>query len=141
MLDAIPAGGLVHIAAHGHHEQDNPLFSGVLLADGLLYGYDVAPNPAIPAQVVLSSCDVGRTDDRPGGEPLGLVAALLRSGVSTVIAGTSRVSDQVAAAVMPAYHQRLQAGDSPAIALAGAIAGVAESDDDPAPFTCFGAGL
>ena len=124
VLDAIPAGGLVHIAAHGHHEQDNPLFSGVLLADGLLYGYDVAPNPAIPAQVVLSSCDVGRTDDRPGGEPLGLVAALLRSGVSTVIAGTSRVSDEVAAAVMPAYHQRLQAGDSPAIALAGAIAGV-----------------
>jgi len=141
VLDAIPAGGLVHIAAHGHHEQDNPLFSGVLLADGLLYGYDVAPNPAIPAQVVLSSCDVGRTDDRPGGEPLGLVAALLRSGVSTVIAGTSRVSDQVAAAVMPAYHQRLQGGDSPAIALAGAIAGVAEADGDPAPFTCFGAGL
>jgi len=141
VLDAIPAGGLVHIAAHGHHEQDNPLFSGVLLADGLLYGYDVAPNPAIPAQVVLSSCDVGRTDDRPGGEPLGLVAALLRSGVSTVIAGTSRVSDEVAAAVMPAYHQRLQAGESPAIALAGAIAGVAETDADPAPFTCFGAGL
>ena len=108
MLDAIPAGGLLHIAAHGHHEPDNPLFSGVLLADGLLYGYDVAPNPTLPAQVVLSSCDVGRTDDRPGSEPLGLVAALLRSGVSTVIAGTSRVSDQVAAAVMAAYHQRLE---------------------------------
>jgi CHAT domain-containing protein len=141
VLKAMPAGGLLHIAAHGHHESDNPLFSGVMLADGLLYGYDVAPNPALPSQVVLSSCDVGRTDDRPGGEPLGLVAALLRSGVSTVIAGTSRVSDEVAAAVMPAYHQRLQAGESPAIALAGAIAGVAETDADPAPFTCFGAGL
>ena len=121
MLDAIPAGGLLHIAAHGHHEPDNPLFSGVLLADGLLYGYDVAPNPTLPAQVVLSSCDVGRTDDRPGSEPLGLVAALLRSGVATVIAGTSRVSDEVAAAVMGAYHQRLSVGEPPAIALAGAI--------------------
>ena len=100
VLDAMPAGGLVHIAAHGQHEQDNPLFSGVLLADGLLYGYDVAPNPALPAHVVLSSCDVGRTDDRPGGEPLGLVAALLRSGVSTVVAGTSRISDSVAATAM-----------------------------------------
>ncbi len=107
VLDAMPSGGLVHIAAHGHHEPDNPLFSGVLLADGLLYGYDVAPNPALPSQVVLSSCDVGRTDDRPGGEPLGLVAALLRSGVGTVVAGTSRISDRVAAAVMSAYHQRL----------------------------------
>jgi len=141
VLDAIPAGGLLHIAAHGHHEPDNPLFSGVLLADGLLYGYDVAPNPAIPAQVVLSSCDVGRTDDRPGSEPLGLVAALLRSGVSTVIAGTSRVSDQVAASVMAAYHQRLSTGEAPAIALAGAISALADTDADPAPFTCFGAGL
>jgi hypothetical protein len=140
VLDAIPAGGLLHIAAHGHHEPDNPLFSGVLLADGLLYGYDVAPNPAIPAQVVLSSCDVGRTDDRPGSEPLGLVAALLRSGVSTVIAGTSRVSDEVAATVMAGYHQRLSVGQSPANALAGAIEELAGDDADPAPFTCFGAG-
>lgn len=113
----------------------------MLLADGLLYGYDVAPNPALPSQVVLSSCDVGRTDDRPGGEPLGLVAALLRSGVSTVVAGTSRISDRVAAAVMTAYHQRLYKGESPAIALAGAIKTAAETEDDPAPFTCFGAGL
>jgi hypothetical protein len=141
VLDAIPAGGLLHIAAHGHHEPDNPLFSGVLLADGLLYGYDVAPNPALPSQVVLSSCDVGRTDDRPGGEPLGLVAALLRSGVATVVAGTSRVSDRVAAAVMAAYHQRLNVGQTPAIALAGAIAESTDDYSDPAPFTCFGAGL
>ena len=137
----MPHAGLLHIAAHGHHEPENPLFSGVLLADGLLYGYDVAPNPALPSQVVLSSCDVGRTDDRPGGEPLGLVAALLRSGVTTVVAGTSRISDRVAAAVMTAYHQRLYKGESPAIALAGAIKAAAETEDDPAPFTCFGAGL
>lgn len=141
VLDAIPAGGLLHIAAHGHHEPENPLFSGVLLADGLLYGYDVAPNPSLPSQVVLSSCDVGRTDDRPGGEPLGLVAALLRSGVGTVVAGTSRISDRVAAAVMTAYHERLFKGEAPAIALAGAIRAAAEVEDDPAPFTCFGAGL
>jgi len=141
VLDAIPAGGLLHIAAHGHHEPENPLFSGVLLADGLLYGYDVAPNPNLPSQVVLSSCDVGRTDDRPGGEPLGLVAALLRSGVGTVVAGTSRISDRMAAAVMTAYHQRLFKGEAPAIALAGAIKAAAEVEDDPAPFTCFGAGL
>ncbi len=141
VLDLMPQGGLLHIAAHGHHETENPLFSGVMLADGLLYGYDVAPNPVLPAQVVLSSCDVGRTDDRPGGEPLGLVAALLRSGVSTVIAGTSRISDAVAALAMTAYHDRLSTGVAPAIALADAIKSVAEQDEDPAPFTCFGAGI
>jgi cytochrome P450 len=61
VLEAIPAGGLLHIAAHGHHEQENPLFSGVLLADGLLYGYDVAPNPALRPKFVVESGNDGRS--------------------------------------------------------------------------------
>jgi len=138
LLDAIPADGLVHIAAHGHHEPDNPLFSGLMLADGLLFGYDVAPNPHLPAQIVLSSCDVGRTDERPGGEPLGLVAALVRSGVRTVIAATSRIADEVAEPAMIGYHQHLLSGVPPAAALAAALAEVSELTDLPAPLTCFG---
>ena len=122
VLDAIPQAGLVHIAAHGHHEAENPLFSGVQFADGLLFGYDLAPNPTLPGQVVLSSCDVGQTDDRPGGEPLGLVAALVRSGVPTVISGTSKISDTVAEATMVGYHERLIDGATPATALAAAVA-------------------
>ena len=138
VLAAIPDGGLLHIAAHGHHEVESPLFSWVQLADGPLYGYDIAPNPALPDHVVLSSCDVGRSDDdRPGGEPLGLAAALLRSGVSTVIAGVSRIADDVAAPTMLAYHRRLIAGDGPALALATAIT---EVDGAPAALTCFGVG-
>lgn len=138
VLGQMPSGGLLHVAAHGHHEPDSPLFSSVQLADGPLYGYDIAPNAALPDHVVLSSCDVGRSDDRPGGEPLGLAAALLRSGVSTVIAGISRISDEVAATTMVVYHERLLAGDGPAVALATAI-GTAEGGP-PAPLTCFGAG-
>jgi len=138
VLDAIPAEGLVHIAAHGHHEPDNPLFSGLMLADGLLFGYDVAPNPQLPAQVVLSSCDVGRTHERPGGEPLGLVAALVRSGVRTVIAATSRISDEVAEPAMIGYHRHLLAGLHPAAALAAALDEVSGLTELPAPLTCFG---
>lgn len=137
VLAQIPAGGLLHVAAHGHHETQSPMFSSVLLADGPLYGYDIAPNPTLPDQVVLSSCDVGRSDVRPGGEPLGLAAALLRSGVSTVIAGVSRISDAVASTVMAQYHQNLLAGDSPAEALAVATRAV---DGEYAAFNCFGSG-
>ena len=137
VLGQLPAGGLLHVAAHGHHEPDSPLFSSVQLADGPLYGYDIAPSPSLPDHVVLSSCDVGRSDDMPGGEPLGLAAALLRSGVSTVVAGVSRIGDDAAAAAMAVYHQRLLAGDGPAVALAAAVA---SADGAPVPLTCFGAG-
>jgi tetratricopeptide (TPR) repeat protein len=141
VLDAIPSGGLVHIAAHGHHERGNPLFSGVKLADGLLFGYDFAPNPSLPGHVVLSSCDVGQTDERPGGEPLGLVAALVRSGVPTVVTGTSLIADSVAEATMVGYHELLLSGAAPAEALAAAVAAARADTGLPAPFSCFGAGL
>ena len=138
VLRRVPDGGLLHIAAHGHHEVESPLFSWVQLADGPLYGYDIAPNPTLPDHVVLSSCDVGRGEEnRPGAEPLGLAAALLRSGVSTVIAGVSRISDEVAAHTTVVYHQHLVAGDGPAVALAAAVGSV---DGAPAPLTCFGVG-
>jgi CHAT domain-containing protein len=141
VLAAIPSGGLVHIAAHGHHERGNPLFSGVKLADGLLFGYDFAPNPTLPGLVVLSSCDVGQTDERPGGEPLGLVAALVRSGVPTVLTGTSMIADSVAEATMVGYHELLLSGAAPAAALATAVAAACADTGLPAPFSCFGAGL
>jgi CHAT domain-containing protein len=136
VLANIPAGGLLHIAAHGHHVPESPMFSAVLLADGPLFGYDFAPNPTLPAHVVLSSCDVGQSADQPGGEPLGLAAALLRSGVRTVVAGVSRINDSVAATVMTAYHDRLLEGADPAAALAAALD---VAGDVPAPLTLFGA--
>jgi len=137
VLAQLPQGGLLHVAAHGHHEPQSPLFSCMQLADGPLYGYDIAPSPSLPDHVVLSSCDVGRNDVRPGGEPLGFAAALLRSGVSTVVAGVGRIADSVAAQTMVGYHERLLAGDGPAVALAAAIT---TADGAPAPMTCFGAG-
>lgn len=136
VLEAMPQDGVLHIAAHGTHERDSPLFSSVRLGDGPLYGYDIAPGPALPAQVVLSACQVGRHDVLVG-EPLGLAAALLRIGVRTVIAGVGLVADEVATAVMVDYHRLLSAGTSPAVALAAAVVQAPE----PTAFTCFGAGL
>lgn len=135
LLAALPGVGLLHVAAHGRHEVQSPMFSHVLLADGPVHAYDLAMVP-LPPQVVLSACEVGRSDARVG-EPLGLAAALLRTGVSTVVAGVSRIADDVAADVMVDYHRRLAAGETPAVALAGAVA----ASPEPAAFTCFGAGL
>jgi CHAT domain len=135
VLSALDGAPLVHLAAHGHHDQENFLFSRVDLADGPLMAYDIQRLTAAPRHVVLSSCDVGRTTVRPGEEILGFTAALLYIGTATVTASVIRVGDEAAVGTMAAYHRLLAAGTRPAEALAEATAG-----DPFSPFVCFGAG-
>ena len=135
-LAAISGAQLVHVAAHGRHQRQSPLFSSIRLADGPVVGYDLDLVTDPPQQVVLSACDLGQATVRPGDEALGLTRALLHSGASTVISGVSKVSDSAAERLMTDYHRRLAAGSTPAYALADSLAAA----DDPMPFACFGAG-
>jgi tetratricopeptide (TPR) repeat protein len=134
-LHALDGAPLAHLAAHGHHDQENFLFSRVDLADGPLMAYDIQQLAAAPRHVVLSSCDVGRTVVRPGEEILGFTAALLYIGTATVTASVTRVGDDAAVAMMTAYHRLLAAGTRPAEALAEATA-----KEQFSPFVCFGGG-
>ena len=118
-LQALDGAPLAHLAAHGHHDQENFLFSRLDLADGPLMAYDIQQLAAAPRHVVLSSCDVGRTVVRPGEEILGFTAALLYIGTATVTASVTRVGDDDAVGTMTAYHRLLAAGTRPAEALAG----------------------
>jgi tetratricopeptide (TPR) repeat protein len=135
VLAAMGRSDLVHLAAHGAHEAANALFSAVQLADGPLFGYDLARAPRLPDQVVLSACDLGLATERPGDELLGMTAALLHGGTRCVVAAVARVRDDVALEVTVDYHRGLQAGLVPAQALAAAV----EHRSD-APFVCFGNG-
>ncbi len=134
-LRALDGAPLAHLAAHGHHDQENFLFSRVDLADGPLMAYDIQQLAAAPRHVVLSSCDVGRTVVRPGEEILGFTAALLYIGTATVTSSVTRVGDDDAVGTMTAYHRLLAAGTRPAEALAAATA-----DQPFSPFVCFGGG-
>jgi CHAT domain-containing protein len=93
---------VVHCACHGHFDARDPFGSGLLLSDGkqlpilpvkgetvnafVLSARDIAA-VAIDADLVyLSACVSGRHDIRPGDEILGLVRALIRAGVASMIA-------------------------------------------------------
>ncbi len=142
LLDAAAGARLVHVAAHGAHDADNPLFSSLELAGGLVFGHDLTRMHPPPVHVVLSACDLGLATVRPGGEPLGMTAALLHSGTGSVVAGVARVADDVACEVAGSYHRRLGAGEQPSYALAGALSdtGTDGTGERLAPLTCFGAG-
>ena len=49
LLAAADGAALVHVAAHGVHDADNPLFSSLELTDGLVFGHDLTRVHAAPA--------------------------------------------------------------------------------------------
>lgn len=130
-LEGVP---VVHLAVHGSHEPDNPVFSSVRLADGPLYAHELDGLDLTRSVVVLSACDVGGVSVRHGGEPLGLTSVLLRMGARAVVASVAPLRDDVAVRVMPALHRALRDGAPPGEALARAVA----SEPEPVPLVCFG---
>jgi tetratricopeptide (TPR) repeat protein len=128
------SAAVVHLAAHGVHVAQNPLFSFLRLADGPLFAYELEASN-VPQHVVLSACELGQVTVRPGEEALGLTSVLLHLGVRCVVAGVADVNDDLAADVMLDYHRQLARGRDSAEALAGAIA----ASETVVSFVCFGA--
>ncbi|MGB6005228.1 MAG: CHAT domain-containing tetratricopeptide repeat protein [Ornithinimicrobium sp.] len=138
LLEALERSDLVHVAAHGDHNNQNPLFSSLRLCDGPAFAHEIEGHRLRASHVVLSACDGGRVSVRRGDEPLGMTASLLALGVASVVAAVSPVPDVVAHEVMTRYHANLAAGLDASSSLAGAIA---ESDDVLAgAFTAYGSG-
>jgi CHAT domain len=134
LSQAAPSATIAHVAAHGTHVTQNPLFSSLHLFGGPLFAYELQAGH-VPPHVVLSACELGQVTVRPGEEALGLTGVLLQLGVRCVIAGVADVNDDLAADVMVGYHRRLAAGVDAAAALSLALAGTGMV----VPFACFGA--
>ena len=137
VTDLAAGTDVLHIAAHGRHAVDNPLFSGFELADGTLFGYDVDLIPRVPSTVILSACELGRSSVRWGEEALGMTRVWLHAGAGCVIAAPVVVPDDVAGELLSALHTGLSEGSPPAVALAKAAVDTGLS----APFQCHGSGF
>ncbi|WP_086660694.1 CHAT domain-containing protein [Lentzea kentuckyensis] len=136
VLAHLDGADLVHVAAHGEHENENALFSRLELVDGPLFAHELGRLRKPPAHVVLAACSLALNRIRPGDEALGFAGAMLAGGTRTVVAAASKVGDEASAAAMADYHRALVAGAAPAVALAEAMA----KDPFRRPFLCLGSG-
>ncbi|MET0839949.1 MAG: CHAT domain-containing protein, partial [Marmoricola sp.] len=127
---------VLHLAGHGRHTRENPLFSAVELVDGPWFGYDIDELRRTPSTVVLSACELGRVSVRSGEEAIGMSAAWLHAGARTVLSSPVLIADDVACDAMARWHTLVAAGTAPADALAA----VAAEADDVVPMLSFGAG-
>jgi tetratricopeptide (TPR) repeat protein len=127
---------VLHLAGHGTHAGDHPLFSAVELADGPWFGHDIDLLPHTPSVVVLSACELGQVSVLRGEESVGMTAAWLHAGARTVLSSPALVADEVACVALAHWHRLVAAGAAPADALADVVA----ESDGVVPFLCFGAG-
>ncbi|MDN5804939.1 MAG: CHAT domain-containing protein, partial [Microlunatus sp.] len=61
---AMGSTGVVHVAAHGVHRGENPMFSSLTMTGGPLFAYELDQRGTVPEHVILSACEVGRSTVR-----------------------------------------------------------------------------
>lgn len=142
LVSALGTARLIHLACHGTADHADPLFSTLLIGDGLklrrFWEHRLRTAPAI----VLSACEVGGVGTHLPGEQLGFPAVLLASGARSVIGALWKVpehSDTVR--LMTALHDRMRSGMPANRALGSAVGALAEQGVTPSvwgPFSFFG---
>ena len=108
---------VLHIAAHGNFRSDNPLFSGIALADGWLTTLDIFNMRLKTSLVTLSACQTGRSVIAGGDELLGLSRAFLGAGTASLVSTLWAVEDKSTSELMEQFYGQLTEGRTKGAAL------------------------
>lgn len=130
VLDGLRTARYVHIAAHGRHNVDAASFQSILLAGspGRLAAHRIsACDLRGLALVTLSACETGLGRFDRGDNLRGIPAALLLSGVRSVIGTLWSVSSAAATVFFTALYGALSQGDQVANAYRTAQASTREA--------------
>jgi CHAT domain-containing protein len=126
VAQALEDSRFVHLATHGRHDADAPAFQCLYLtpdagSDGRLQAHELLSLDLRGLDLVtLSACEtaLGRFD--ASDNLRGLPAALMLSGVSTVVGTLWEVEDETSERFFTELYQRLRAGDGCLDAFRGA---------------------
>jgi CHAT domain len=106
VLDALERDCVVHIAGHGELSITDGFASGLDLAGvAVLRAADLLGRPSRAQLAVLSGCETGVSELRPGDEAVGLIRALLLSGVRSTLASQWRVNDASTSDLLRHFHE------------------------------------
>jgi CHAT domain-containing protein/predicted negative regulator of RcsB-dependent stress response len=132
---------LIHIATHGQHRPDNPLFSGIRLGKSYLNLYDLYQLRLNADLVTLSGCATGMNVVSAGDELLGLMRGLLHAGARSLLLTLWDVQDRTTADFMALFYRHLAATADTSVALQDAMAELRAAHPHPyywAPFVLVG---
>jgi len=141
VIGAAADAGIVHLACHGRFSAENPLASGLKLADRWLTVRDIYALRLRASLVTLSGCDTGRSVVGDGDELVGLVRGFFVAGAASLLMSLWLVNDESATDLMDRFYRSWQGGASKAAALRSAqLAAMAEHPHPAfwAPFVLVG---
>src|SRR5262249_6800162 len=121
---------ILHFATHGTFDDQSPLYSRLLLAnsaaneDGVLEAREIMRLSLRAELAVLSACQTGRGQVRPGEGLIGMAWALFIAGTPTTVASQWKVDSTSTSTLMIAFHRTLKSqvfGQSRRITVAEAL--------------------
>ncbi|QPC81297.1 CHAT domain-containing protein [Phototrophicus methaneseepsis] len=101
---------VLHLAAHGKHNLNQPRLSHLKLADGLLFMEDLWQFDLSYDLVMLSACSVGFSHPSGGDELIGLGHSFLYAGAQALVSSLWDVDDAAAEAFTDGFYARLRQG-------------------------------
>ncbi|MEV6951148.1 CHAT domain-containing protein [Streptomyces sp. NPDC051183] len=145
LLEALGSAATVHVAAHAAFTAEDPLASGIRMADRVLTAREILGVRATDLDLVtLSACESGIYHAGLSEDPMGLPRALLFAGAGSVLVSLWKVPDSAAYRFMTHFYAGLESTGSKAAALRSASLAVREEDgrlDRWAAFVLAGARL
>ena len=136
-----PHADVLHIATHGVHRPDNPMFSGLRLSDGWLAARDLYGVQLSASLVVLPACESVLASNTEGDELFGIARGFLYAGAPSLVGSLWPVQDEQTAQLMVAFYSALRRGLGAAAALREAQLAVCAEHPNPyhwAAFTVIG---
>ena len=125
---------ILHLATHGEFRPDNPLFSGLALADTWLTTLDIFGLRLQASLVTLSACQTGRNVVGGGDELLGLARAFLAAGATSLMLSLWAVEDRSTVDFMGVFYGSLTQGSTKGASLRHAQTQFINSSDYHHPY-------
>lgn len=115
VLQAIGSASIIHVAAHGIYNPNNPMASAIFLfpshaEEVLRPAHLSATNLAAASLVSLSACQTGLSEIRRGGEAIGFVRGILVGGARRVLLTAWNVEDRPTQQFFRDFYTRLAEG-------------------------------
>jgi len=99
---------VIHVSCHAYFNPKDPLNSGLLLSDGMLTVKDIFSMNIKANLLVLSACETGLNEQKPGDELIGLTRAFLYSGTKSIMVSLWSVSADSTLKLMESFYKKIK---------------------------------